>query len=510
MMKLSRIGAAALAVALSFTLLTPVGVKAEQWHDYGSGAGTVIDEYNKKITITGTDNGDGTAGGWDANKAELAAWNNAVAQGIAVAGTETNWDDYVDITDTSVTPVKTVHHYFRYASRGYTHTSTNDPAVDNKSTTCILRFTYTEYKNNITGEMSYDRAELSGGNRQVETPNDIPLKWTVYTGMFTDIHIGLDGGNVEIRNIKSSNKKAVQVRLGATTVNKTTSIRELSKDDRGFYYTANQGSKQKIYVPSVDTKVNASYADICLRVFGRKAGKSVISFDIYDANGAKTGSAKITVVSSKDKDIESITFAGKSLEQGDIIGKTDNKYIYKGKDINTFYDYTTKKAGKLKVKVGKNTKLLRIQVGVLEKYNWDSNMDPENGKNNYSTSDGTFTSNYAFETTENHPVDLNGDGDYDDVVNGMSERSVKYRYKTVKNNKKITLGKLPLYTNSSYNESATYNNANASQNYSGSMTDNKLNDENVAPTMIKVTVYNKVDKEYYDYYYVINKRIKKY
>ncbi|WP_175475340.1 hypothetical protein [Butyrivibrio sp. ob235] len=314
---------------------------------------------------------------------------------------------------------------------------------------------------------------------------------------------------MEIRNIKSSNKKVIQARLGNTSVNKTTFIKDINKDDKGFYYVADNGSDEQIYVPSADTKVNASYARISIRVFGKKAGKSVVSFDIYDINGAKTGSAKVTVVSTKDKDIESITFAGKSLEQGDTIGKTDNKYIYKGKDINTFYEYTTKKAGKLKVKAGKNTKLVRIQVGVLEKYTWNNTMDPDYGEYNYSTADRTNTNTTAYETTENHPVDLNGDGDYDDVIDGMSERGVKFRYKTVKNNKKITLGKLPEYRNENSSRSATYT-ANADMNASESTTINTLSGENVAPTMIKVTVYNKVDKEYTDYYYVINKRIKKY
>ncbi|SDB41340.1 hypothetical protein [Butyrivibrio sp. INlla16] len=510
MMKLSRIGAAALAVALSFTLLTPVGVKAEQWHDYNKGAGTVIDKYEKTITVTGTDNGDGTAGGWNANKAELAAWNNAVAQGIAVAGTETSWNKRIDVIDTSVTPAKTIHNYFKYASGGYTSTSTNDPAADNKSTTCILKFTYTEYKNTITGEMAYNEDDLSGGNRLTETPNYIDSKITVHTGDFDDIGILLDGGNVEIRNIKSSNKKVVQARLGDTWVNKTTKIKDINKDDKGFYYVANNGSGENIYVPSADTKVNASSAIISIRVFGKKVGKAVISFDIYDVNGTKTGSAKVTVVSTKDKAIESITFAGKSLEQGDTIGKTDNKYIYKGKDINTFYEYTTKKAGKLKVKTGKNYNLVRIQVGVLEKYKWDSSMDPHYGEDNYSTADATYSKTKAIETTGAHPVDLNGDGDYDDTIDGMRESAVMFRYKTVKNNKKITLGKLPDYTNQTDIDSETYNNANANQNKSESSIINSQNAANRAPTRIKVTVYNKIDKKYEDYEYEIYKRIKKY
>ncbi|SEM41072.1 hypothetical protein SAMN04487770_13730 [Butyrivibrio sp. ob235] len=210
MMKLSRIGAAALAVALSFTLLTPVGVKAAQGRDYYTNDDmgddpSVIDTYTKKITVTGDNSEDIPIARKD-EKATLAAWNNAVAQGIAVAGTENSYNVRVGVLNTSTN--KTEYTYFKYANKGYSLLNPNNPeyemSADNKTVTRVLRFTYTEYKNNITGEMAYDEYELAGGNRLTETPNYIPVKKTLHTGDYGNITVLLDAGNVEIRNINGS------------------------------------------------------------------------------------------------------------------------------------------------------------------------------------------------------------------------------------------------------------------------------------------------------------------
>ena len=90
------------------------------------------------------------------------------------------------------------------------------------------------------------------------------------------------------------------------------------------------------------------------------------------------------------------------------------------------------KKGVLKVTPAKDYKLVRIQVGHLEKVKYDTKNDPDYGNKNYSTSDVTKTDRKTVETTTSHCVDLNGDGDFDDVVNGIDEDYVLYRYKTVK------------------------------------------------------------------------------
>jgi hypothetical protein len=407
---------------------------------------------------------------------------------------------------------KTEYYYYIY-NNGWTLDDTIQE--DNLPTTpttytCTLKFIHTEYKNNITGAVAYDPDDLIS-SAYYEGANSIPYKWTVYTGAYGNIELELDAGNVGISNLKSSKKKIVQARVVNSEVNKTSDYYTLRKDNKGYYFTS-ETTGDDVYVPSIDTKVNKSKAKITIRIFGKKAGKSVLSFDIVDVNGAKTGSAKITVVSSKDLPIDSITFAGKSLEQTNIIGAADNKYMYKGKDLYTFASsYTTKKSGKLKVTPNKNYKLVKIQVGTLEKYTWNSSMDPTTyGANNYSTADVTKADYTSIETTESHPVDLNGDGDFDDVIEGVAENSVTYRLKTVKNNKKITLGKLPSYTNKTTNQSTTYNNANSTENWSKQTSKDEAGLENVAPTLIKITLYNKVSKEYEVVEYEIHKRIKKY
>lgn len=494
---------------LSATLVFPITASAAQYSDWHSAASNVIDSNTKTYRFTGTSlkvvvseyDDEDTVNERTESVARLAAWNQAVNQGVVKAGTFAKYD--VDVYAYDATNKKWVDNYFLYADEaGWSCNEDSDRAADG-SYTYNLAIYQTTYKNNITGETSAKESDLTGVD--LVSVNSIPKKTSVYTGAYKDITLNLRCGNVKIQKIKSSNKKVIQARAISNYTYKTTSNRALSKDQAGYYYEI---SGEKFYVPE-GTKINNSYATVTLRVFGKKAGKAVVSFDIVDVNGAKTGSAKITVVSSKTKPIASITFGGKSLDQGDVIGSSNTKYIYNKQDINAVSAYTTAKSGKLKVTPSDGYKLVRIQVGNLEKYKYDSANDPSYASSNYSTTGKTHASSKVIETTESHPVDLNNDGDYDDVVDGVDESAVTYRYKTVKNNKKITLSKVTSYRKTTSSSSTTViDNPEAS---TSSETISGATDAQVkAPTSIKVTLYNKSAKEYVDVYYTIYKKVKAY
>lgn len=513
MRRLSKLGAGALALMLSATLVLPITANAAQSRDWYASGGSVIDSNTKTYrfsgsavkatTTTTTTDDDDDYDYYDyttQKNAELNAWNQALAQGVVKAGTFAKFDHSVQVYDTAAG--KYVTYYFQYADDGGWDYS-NDDEWSGTTYTYYLTITQTSYKHNVTGETSTKYSDLTGVN--LVDVNTIPKKATVYTGAYQDIMLNLRAGNIKIKNVKSSNKKAVQARVINSVTNKTSENYELSKDLKGYYYTVNG---EDFYVQP-GTKVNKSNATVDLRVFAKKAGKSVISFDIEDINGNKTGSAKITVVSSKTKPIASITFGGKSLDQGDVIGSSNSKYIYNKQDLNAFSGYTTAKSGKLKVTTSDGYKLVRIQVGTLEKFKYDSSQDPSKANSNYSTGGTNYTYSKTIETTERHPVDLNKDGDYDDVVDGVSEDAVTFRYKTVGNNKKITLSKTSHYTKTTTSTSTSVIN-NPEANKSSEVVTGATDGSALAPTSIKVTVYNKSAKEYVDVYYTIYKKVKKF
>ncbi len=504
----SKLGAIAMAFALSVMFMTPTTVKAYQAHDYSHGTTSVIDSNVTTVKVSGSAPCYDAAGKYDKDarsKASINAWLAATQKGIATVGSAYNYYTYFGVTN----PTTSEDEYTYFSlNEAYRCSSTSDTTGSGKDLTVnvYLTFTKTEYKNSITGEKSYSSKDLTGSTKYVGD-NSIPTKATVYTGDYESIYVYLGSGNVNIKHLKSSNKKAVQVKSFVEETIRTSSYYDIRKDSQGYYYEPDRGA-DKVYVSGPDVKVNRSRSVIMLRVFGKKTGKSVISFDIVNTEGVKTGSAKITVVSNTSKPIDKITLGGKSLDQGDTVGTADSNYIYNKKNVNTYYRYTTMKNGKLKVTPNKDYKLVRIQVGHLEKYKYDSSTDPEFGDTNYTTSDVTKTDRTHIETTSSHKADLNGDGDYDDVVNGISESSVLYRYKTVKNNSKIKLSKTPQYTKETSSNSTTYSNSNASENSYYSRTDNSKGGCLAAPTSIRITLYNKITKDYEYVQYVVWKKIK--
>jgi hypothetical protein len=516
MRRLSKLGAGALALMLSATLVFPITANAEQSSDYytKTGSDTVINENATTYKITGTATvgtpGDGeTVDDMEdraSEYAELDAWKKAVEQGLAKEGTFAKYNAEARVYD--ATSKKYVSYYFQYPDEdGWSDTGRFDLNKERTTYSYFLTIKKTAYKNTVTGETASRKSDLTGVDfRKV---NVIPKKASVYTGGYTDIGLKLRAGNISVKKVKSSNKKVVQARAFNTETNKTSSNYVLSKDLKGYYYTINN---EKFYV-NEGTVVNESTADVTLRVYGKKAGKAVVSFDIVDVNGKTTGSAKITVISGKTKPIASITFAGKSLDQGDVIGTSNNKYIYNKQDVNAISSYTTAKSGKLKVTPSDGYKLVRIQMGTLDKFTYDTSQDPTHSTIYDSSYDGggtKHTNKTVIETTsESHPVDLNNDGDYDDVIDGVSERSVTFKYKTVKNNKKITLSKVTSYSKKTYQYGTAYT-ENPEADYSYEQTLGGKDGENKAPTSIKVTLYNRAVKDYVDVYYTIYKKVKTY
>lgn len=518
-MNIKKLSATLLATTLAaaFALAPATEVQAKQFHDYGEAwedhneVDPVIDEQVSVVNVEGVATGNTIEENSVSAEASKNVFEAAKGKGIMEDGDSTNYDyDYAKKDENGKVIEK---RYYKFVNSGWsTEDVVLDRTVDGENVTIKLtyKFKHKEFKNNVTGETSFSKDALLGkANIEKGKVNFYDEKVKVYTKGTTDVEIQLTSGNVEIRNLKSSKKKIVKAKVAGTKEERTTYNYSFSKDAKGYYYVPVTG--EKVYVPSSDVKVNKSSATVWITVYGVKNGKAKISFDVYDINGQKTGTESFTVVSNKERPIKEITFAGKSLEQGNVIGTNNSNYIHNGKDIDTFYDYTTKKSGKLKITTGDDYKLIKLQVGSLEKYQAStatSKYTPDK-KDNYTTDDRTSVDSYSIETTAPHPVDLNGDGDYDDTINGMKEERVYFRYKTVKNGKKIKLSKVRYNHVETTEKSITYKN-NADQNKSEITKTNYANWDATAPTAVRVTVLNKVTKNYETYTYMIYKKVKKF
>ncbi|WP_026659078.1 hypothetical protein [Butyrivibrio sp. AC2005] len=511
-MNIKKLSATLLATTLAaaFALAPVTEVKAAQQPDWvrefdaNGNPIDVIDRNVKKVRVEGVSTGDEAS----LLKAKADLLNKAVAQGILEETDRNDYDYYIELEDGE----KTVTKYYKFINEGWSEDDderVSDTSSDGKTIRLTYSFYYTEFKNSITGETSFDLNALKGqGYTESQKINAYPEKVRVYTGGTNIVYVTLGSGNIKLKKVKSSNKKVIKAKIVENEEYTTTQNYTFRKDSKGYYYESVAG--EKVYVSSPTDKVNMSRAKVGIKLYGVKDGKATVSFDIYDINGSKTGKGKITVVSDTNLPIKDITFGGQSLEQGVKIGETNNNYIYKGKDFNTFYAYTKKKSGKLKVTTSKDYKIERIQVGKLEKYNWNTSQIPGyDSYYNYNTGDRSENNSLKIETTKPHPVDLNGDGDFKDIVNGMDESKVEFRFKTVKNGKKIKLSKIPSYTTFSADDSESYAN-NQDLNFSNSYKYNNKKAMAVAPTAIRVTLFNKVTKEYEIYTYYINLKIKKY
>ena len=102
-------------------------------------------------------------------------------------------------------------------------------------------------------------------------------------------------------------------------------------------------------------------------------------------------------------------------------------------------------------------------------------------------------------TTTSAPIDLNGDGDFLDVVGGIHENNPgnAFRFTKIKSGKTITLSRVAPYI-----DSVETLNCKKYRNKNGELVYSKLSTKlkkNLAPTVIRVTYQDCDTREYKDY-----------
>ncbi len=355
--------------------------------------------------------------------------------------------------------------------------------------------TETTYTNTLNGQTSDDKNDVG-------IDSGMPKTIVLNAGSYYELDLYFNAGNVGITGLKSSKSKvasAVIAYQNKETTSDTVDIYKDSKKNKSFYYGA---YRERIYVSDPNAAINASSGTVTLRVNAKKKGSAKLSFNIVDRKGAKTASKSITIKVKDTQPFKVLTYANKNLLSNPVIGKEDKNYIYYGnntdKDASLSSGYTTKSQGKLTVKMNSGYKLVKIQVGKLYKEKIGSNLDESDNKSNYAAGKRVWNTykdkkqfdSYSGETTSGHKVDLNGDGDYLDTINGVTESNVDYKYTQVRNNTKIKLSKVTRsfkYNRKTYNGSAYTSQVETDENGAVKKDDN---DE-------EIRTYNLVDKEDY-------------
>ena len=500
MIKFSKICATALALAMSVTFVTPTTALAAKKVSTETELGRVgsdTESLNTDVKVVGTYTGEtsgdaqakmvaaGLAGGW-LKTTESSDFDNEVE-----FYNGTVWEDY-------------------YYPDGYTFDDDygmTGTYPDGKYQ-CTWTVKLTEYVNASTGKRSTKKSEAYTNDEaaQQKFVSGIRIK----NGETTYLAVPLRNGDVNIKNVKSSKKKIVK----AKRFTKKDSV-NLSNDNLDFHRYDGSGLKSEVvngktvyyFYTSAGEKVvladdyekDAKYltttdssATVYIKLTPGKTGKSKLSFDIVNDQGVVTGKVSTTVYVMNDiTALKTFTFGGKSLLND--YSNTKN-FNYGKRASDTLYNVSTASSGKLVVKANSTYKIVKIEVGKL----YTEALSSED-------IDSDFNYSYSYSAsgkTVYHKVDLNGDGDTDDIVGGISESEVTYKYSKVRSGKKIKLStvgwdqasvrEFKARTDSAGKNPTQSNEAGAA--VTQKQTDNAYN--LYAPTHIKVTVYDKLNKEY--------------
>ncbi|WP_026511021.1 hypothetical protein [Butyrivibrio sp. LC3010] len=227
-----------------------------------------------------------------------------------------------------------------------------------------------------------------------------PKKMQIEVNDWQTLHVYLGNGNCEIRNVKSSNKKVIKANLSKNFSKYTTTDKISVHEENGQYYYYDGVSGKKTIVANKDAAPNASEGRYHITLKASKEGKATISYDVYDNTGNKTETVKIKVTAKEVAPFASVTFAGKSLIHDRYIGATNANAL----GIKYVSNTTTKKSGKVKIKMNKGYKLVKVITGTENGYVVKPDdvtapyygEDAEQIKSEFKSDFGTFSNYYTW------------------------------------------------------------------------------------------------------------------
>jgi hypothetical protein len=382
--------------------------------------------------------------------------------------------------------------------------------------------TETTFENTLNGKTSDDLDDVT-------SEIGIPKTLAINTKSLYALKVEFNAGNVGIANLKSSKKNVAVVSKVSEKKTITSGNVYISTDSKRqkFFYTGAYG--ERIYVADKNVLINDSEGEATILINAKKKGTAKITFDVVNYQGQKTGSKTITVKVKDTTPFKELTYAGKNLISTSVAGKEDKNYIYYGTDYDkegTKGAYTTTAKGSLVVKMNSDYKLVKIEIGKLYQEKINSNLDKTDNKSLYEAgkkkrdtyTDADQFDEYSAVKVDGHLVDLNGDGDYLDTINGISESGSTWKFTTVKNKAKITLSKVKgdeseyskKYSSQAYiSQTRTDENGVIARDDNGeiitdyTMVDNTKYTQTsssskglYAPTLVRVTYFDKTEKSY--------------
>ena len=288
--------------------------------------------------------------------------------------------------------------------------------------------TYTNKANGKTYTKYSDGSKA--GDEDFEIINQyIQKNVTVEEGRYKEIQISLPYGQTSISKLKvKKGKGVISTKISGKKIVRGVPPKTYTEAGGKKYYR-DRITGERIYITGEAPLLD--YADYTIRIYGKKKGNAKLQFNINDINGNVVAKKNIKIrVSDNGNAVVSATFAGKSLIYDYSKNADNKKYIYYNGTTDGAM-CTTKAKGKLKIKLNKNYRLKGIY---LKKSNEFEDVSYSN------------TSQYAgtYAKRKKTSLDLNGDGDCNDVIDGIKESlESSYHYEKVNNGKQITLNKVP-------------------------------------------------------------------
>ncbi|SDB07727.1 hypothetical protein [Butyrivibrio sp. INlla16] len=391
------------------------------------------------------------------------------------------------LTITFAVPVKVNATYYDYnRSAEYTRNAEGE-IIDTKTKSS----TYTNKVTNESYTFDYATGQSSGDMyKATHYNNGIRKGLVVGINDYNDIRFTLDPG-AEVTKIKVTKGKG-NINVKQSEFKSEEAQIDRDSETKKYYYRKVNGDKEELTLTDDSTtaeweavkRMQNSYE---YRVWGKKKGESVVAITVKDAAGATTTTKVKVSVSEDERCITQITYAGKNLKMNYNKGANNNNYYACQSAAKSGNFYVTKKSGKLKVTMGKNYKFIAAYVIKPNAYTTKTQTSDD------STSTFVDKSTTTYATRQySYGIDLNGDGDYEDTIDGIREQDPEYKncsFVKVKNNSKISLNTVPYKedrtTVRTYGETGQY-----------TTTEKETANGNMAYTTVILVCQDKLTKEF--------------
>ena len=251
-----------------------------------------------------------------------------------------------------------------------------------------------EYIQDTENGVSYDNEETISVGYAYDYSNG--------AGGYTYVSLSKDDDRVT--NVRSSSSNLIAKKTSEQIYTSTSTDYEYDEETYSGKYV---------------TKTTTSYSSAYISFFAKKAGKYKVTFDVIDASGKVKCTKTISVKTYRTTYTKPIV---KSIK-------------YAGKEFYEHYPFTTKKQGKLSVKLAKGYKLVSIERGT---YNANGEMVYKKIKNNKTLKLATSTKYKKSYSYADHSVDelfpatsirLN-------IINNKTKEEFTYYYELCTMNKK--------------------------------------------------------------------------